>query len=163
MQAAIRRPSRAARPEGSVVVQQQAPQGPTKRRDFFVYTVAFTGGAVVLAGAAAQSAIQIQSDSDFELTKFTMFADIALAAETEATRVLPLVTLQITDTGTGRQLFSSPVPIPAIMGDGRIPFILPVPKIFSANASVAIQVANFSAATDYGLRLCLIGAKIFTY
>lgn len=160
MQAALRRPSRAG--QSNVVAQQAAPapQGPTKRRDFFSYTLSF---ASLLAGAASQGAIQIQADSDFELTKFTMFADIAAAAQTEASRVLPLVTIQITDTGTGRALFSSPLPIPAIMGDGRIPFILPVPKIFSANASVAVQVANFSVATDYGLRICLIGAKIFTY
>lgn len=158
-QAAIRRPSRAARPEGSAVVQQ-APQAPTRRRDFFVYPLTF---ASLLAGTAAQNAIQIQSDSDFELTKFTMLADIAAAAQTEATRVLPLVTIQITDTGTGRALFSAPLPVPAIFGDGRIPFILPVPKIFSANASVAVQVANFAAATNYNLRICLIGAKIFTY
>ena len=136
------------------------PQLSTKRRDFFAYTLTF---AALLAGTAAQGAIQIQSDSDFELTKFTMFADIAAGAETEATRVLPLVTIQITDTGTGRSLFSSPLPIPAIFGDGRIPFILPVPKIFSANASVAVQVGNFAAATDYNLRILLIGAKIFTY
>lgn len=136
-----------------------APMERPKRRDFFAYTIAFDP----LAGQATQGAIQIQSDSDFELSKFTMFATIAGAAQTEATRVLPLVTVQITDTGTGRQLFASPLPIPAIMGDGRIPFILPVPKVFSANASVAIAVANFSAATDYDLSICLIGAKIFTY
>lgn len=163
MQAALRRPSRAG--QSNVVAQQAspAPQAPQRRRDFFVYPLNFTGGNAVVAGTAAQGAIQIQADSDFELTKFTMFADIGLANETESSRVLPLVTIQITDTGTGRALFSSPVPIPAIMGDGRIPFILPVPKIFSANASVAVQVANFSGATDYNLRLCLIGAKIFTY
>lgn len=140
--------------------QQPVATGPSKRRDFFGYTLSFSALA---AAAAAQGAIQIQSDSDFELTKFTMMADIAAAAQTESTRVLPLVTLQITDTGTGRALFAAPLPIPAVMGDGRIPFILPVPKIFSANASVAIQVANFSAATTYNVRLCLLGAKIFTY
>ena len=147
-------------PAGAPQQQQPMQQGPTKRRDFFAYTLAF---AALTAGVAAQGAIQIQADSDFELSKFTMFADIASGAETEATRVLPLVTIQITDTGTGRSLFSSPLPIPAIMGDGRIPFILPVPKIFSANASVSIQVSNFAAATDYNLRVLLIGAKIFTY
>ncbi len=162
-QASIRRRRPMPAPDqsgGGAPQPQQMQQGPTKRRDFFAYTLAFAG---LVAGAASQGAIQIQADSDFELSKFTMFADIAAAAETEATRVLPLVTIQITDTGTGRALFSSPLPIPAIMGDGRIPFILPVPKIFSANASVAIQVANFAVATDYNLRLLLIGAKIFTY
>lgn len=148
------------RPAAAPPQSMQMVAGPTKRRDFFAYTIAF---AALANGEAQQGAIQIQADSDFELTKFTMFADIAEAVQTEATRVLPLVTLQITDTGTGRALFNAPLPIPAIMGDGRIPFILPVPKIFSANASVAVEVTNFSAATEYNLRLSLIGAKIFTY
>lgn len=153
--------SRAQRPMPGAPQQMMAhPAVPQKRRDFFTYTIQFNGLA---SGAASQGAIQIQADSDFELTKFTMFADIAAAVETEATRVLPLVTIQITDTGTGRALFNAPLPIPAIMGDGRIPFILPVPKIFSANASVAVEVANFSAATTYNLRLALVGAKIFAY
>lgn len=133
---------------------------PQKRRDFFAYPITFNGLA---AGGAAQGAIQIQADSDFELQKLTMFADIASADETEATRVLPLVTVQITDTGTGRSMFSAPVPIPAIYGDGRIPFILPVPKVFSKNSSVAFAVANFSGATTYNLRLLMVGAKVFAY
>jgi hypothetical protein len=137
----------------------QPPEAPRKRRDFFAYPILFSN---LTAGNAAQGAIQIQSDSDFELQKLTMFADIAQAAETEATRVLPLVTVQITDSGTGRKMFSAPVPVPAIMGDGRIPFILPSPKVYSPNASITIDVANFAAATDYNLRILLIGAKIFS-
>lgn len=131
-----------------------------KRRDFFAYTITFDA---LLAGTSAQGSLQLQSDSEFELTKLTFMADIAAAAETEATRVLPLVTLQLRDSGTARNLFSAPVPIPSIMGDGRIPFILPVPKLFSPNASIAFEVANYSAATDYNLRLNLVGAKVFSY
>jgi hypothetical protein len=142
----------------SVGGQRQA--GANVRRDFFVYGVNF----LALAPAAAtSSAIQIQADSDFELQKLAFFADIAGGTETEATRGLPLVTLQITDTGTGRQVFSIPVPIPAIMGDGRIPFILPTTKIFSSNASVTFDVVNYSAATTYNLRLLLIGSKLFRF
>jgi len=131
-----------------------------KRRDFFAYTILF---ANLVAGNSAQGSIQLQSDSEFELTKLTMFADIANGDETEATRVLPLVTLQLRDSGTARNLFSAPVPIPAIFGDGRIPFILPVPKMFSPNASISFEVSNFASATDYNLRLLLVGAKVFSY
>ena len=161
-QAAIRRGPRGVQrqPEGAPTATPPQQSASAKRRDFFAYTIAFVALA---SGAASQGAIQIQADSDFELSKFTMFADIAAAVETEATRVLPLVTIQITDTGTGRALFNAPLPIPAIMGDGRIPFILPVPKMFSANASVVVEVSNFSAATTYNLLLLLVGAKIFTY
>lgn len=134
--------------------------GPKQLRDFFVYDIDF---AAIAPGATSTGQIQIQADSDFELQKLTHFTDIALADETEATRVLPLLALQITDTGTGRQMFSSPVPIPALFGDGRIPFILPTTKMFSKNASVQFTVSNYSGATTYNVRLQLIGAKIFTY
>lgn len=135
------------------------PQQP-KKKDFYVYGIEFLELA---AETTANGQIQIQADSDFELQKLTHFTDIANANETEATRVLPLVTMQITDTGTGRQVFSIPVPIPAIAGDGRIPFILSTPKLFTRNASVSFQVSNYSPATAYNVRFQLIGAKIFAY
>lgn len=133
---------------------------PTQRRDFFAYAINFFN---LGAGQAQNGAIQIQADSDFELQKMAFFADIAGGPETADGRVLPLVALQITDTGTGRQIFNTDVPVPATMGDGQIPFILPTTKIFSANASVAFQVTNYSAATTYNLRLVCFGAKLFQY
>ncbi len=136
------------------------PAKPAVRRDFFVYAVNFSSLA---AAASNESAIQIQADSSFEVQKLAFFADLAGAAQTESTRVLPLVTLQITDTGNGRQMFNTPVPIPAIMGDGRIPFILPTSKVFSPSSAVLVSVTNYSAATAYLMRILLIGAKIFTY
>ncbi len=138
----------------------QAYAGPQKLRDFFVYDIDFSSLA---AAGQATGSIQIQADSDFELQKLTHFTDIAGAAQTEDSRVLPLVTMQVTDSGTGRQMFNTAVPIPALMGDGRIPFILPVSKMFSKNSSVSITLSNYSSATTYNLRLQLIGAKIFTY
>jgi hypothetical protein len=132
---------------------------PPVLRDFFTYVVNFNPGPA--AGLPASTTIQVQADSDFELQKLAFFADIALAAVTESTRVLPLVTIQLTDQGSGRQIFSLPVPIPAIMGDGRIPFILPTTKIFVANSAIGVDIANYSSATTYNIRIALIGAKIF--
>jgi hypothetical protein len=145
-------------PAGAMEPARQ--QAQELRRDFFVYTITFDDLA---SGAAAQGAIQIQADSDFEMQKLTAFADIAGAVQTDATRVLPLVTIQLQDTGTGRNLFSAPVAVPGLFGDGQIPFILPTSKWFTRNASVAVQVANFSAATTYDLRIYLIGSKVFKY
>jgi hypothetical protein len=132
---------------------------PAPRRDFFVYGLTLT----VVANSPATGAIQIQADSDFELQKLSFFADIALADQEQATRVLPLVTLQLTDTGTGRQIFNTPISIPAIMGDGQIPFILPTVKTFAPNSSVQVSLANYSAATDYNIHLALIGSKVYHY
>lgn len=135
-------------------------QRPKHRRDFFVYGINFL--ALAPAGATS-NAFQIQADSDFELQKLAMFADVAAAGELSSTRVIPLVTIQVTDTGTGRQLFNTPIPMGAIFGDGQIPFILPTTKVFSANASVTVAVSNYDAAQTYNLRLAFIGSKIFTY
>jgi hypothetical protein len=133
-------------------------QQPNVLRDFFVYATASTS---IAAAATASTTIQVQADSDFELQKLSFFADIAGAVQTESTRVLPLVSIQITDQGSGRQIFSVPVAIPSIMGDGRIPFILPTTKIFIASSAIGLDFVNFSAATTYLLRVDLIGAKIF--
>jgi hypothetical protein len=143
-----------------MTARPQAPQA-AQLRDFFVYELDFD--AIAAAGGTATGQIQIQADSDFELQKLTHFSDVADAAQTESGRVLPLVTMQITDTGTGRNMFSAPVPIPALMGDGRIPFVLPTTKVFSRNASVSFVLSNYSADTIYNVKLQLIGAKIFTY
>jgi len=127
-------------------------------KDFFAYELDFSG---LVAGEAATGNINIQADSAFQLQKLTYFADIAAAPQTDSSRVLPLVMLQMTDTGSGRNLFSTAVPIPSIFGTGNLPFILPAPKEFSAKATISVVVSNFSAATTYNLRLTLIGQKVF--
>lgn len=126
--------------------------------DFFTYQLDFPN---LTFGTTQTQNIQIQADSDFKLVKLTYFADVAGAAQTDSSRVVPLVAVQITDSGSGRQLLSAPSAVPALFGTGEIPFILPVARIFKARASVAVQVSNFSAGTDYSLRLSFVGTKIF--
>ena len=83
------------------------------------------------------------------------------AAQTESTRVIPLVTMQVTDSGSGRNLFESPVAVPSLFGTGELPFILPTPKLFSARSTITIAVANFDTAATYNLRFSFIGYKAF--
>lgn len=125
--------------------------------DFFVYTINFLN---LGAGSTQSSNLQIEADSDFKLVKLAQFSDIGYDQD-RSSYVIPLVTIQITDTGSGRQLFNTPTPIPSLFGSGEIPFILPVARIFKARSSVAIQVNNFSTSSAYNLRLSLIGTKIF--
>lgn len=126
--------------------------------DFFIYQLDFAG---IAAGATGTGNIQIQADSDFKWIKATHETNIANAAQTDSARVIPLATINITDTGSGRQLMSSPSPIENMFGTGLLPFILPVHRIFRARSSISISVANFSAASTYNIRLSLIGTKIF--
>ena len=127
-------------------------------KDFFVYEIDFSSLA---NGTNDTGNIDIQADSDFIVQKLTYFADIAAAVQTDSSRVIPLATVQITDTGSGRNLFNNAVPIPSIFGTGQIPFILPMPKLFLARSTVNFTVANFSLASTYNIRLSLIGYKKF--
>jgi len=127
-------------------------------RDFYVYQENFLALA---SGATANGSIEVQADSDFVLQKMNYFADIAAAAQTPTTGVIPLVTLQLIDTGSGRNLFESAVPIPSIFGTGQLPFVLPIPRVFFARSTIALQVTNFDAAETYNLRLSFIGYKAY--
>lgn len=127
-------------------------------KDFFAYELDF---AALAAGANATGQLAIQADSGFQLQKMMYFADIASGPQTNDSRVVPLVSAQITDTGSGRNLASSAVPLPSWFGTGNLPFILPTPKIFSPKATITVVLSNFSAATAYNLKLTFIGQKVY--
>ena len=118
-------------------------------KDFFIYALTFDALA---AGATATGNIQIQADADFETQKLSYFADIAGGAQTVTTQVVPLTTVLIVDAGSGRQIMNEAVAVGALFGDGRIPFILPTPRVFAARSNITFTVANFSAATTYRVR-----------
>lgn len=129
--------------------------------DYFVYSVNFDD---LDNGQSANGNIQIQADSDFKWISAVYYVTIADAVFTAEARPMPNITVQITDGGSGRQLFSAPVPVPSVFGQGVLPYMLPIPRIFKARSSIVFAVANFDAAQDnYNLRLALIGTKIFTY
>lgn len=127
--------------------------------DFFVYAVpVFTALA---AGASATNNIQIQADSDFVLEQITYTATIANAAFTSGARPIANCSMLITDTGSGRQLMSSAVPLWTIAGSAEQPFELPRPKAFVSRSTIAVQLNNFDAAQTYNVFISLIGRKLF--
>lgn len=126
--------------------------------EFYIYSVEFTG---LLTDTSATGSINIQADSDFILQKLTAFSDIAEADQTANTRVIPLVSALITDTGSSRQLMDRAIPIPNMFGTAEIPFILPAPRNFRANSVITVQLSNFNAATTYNIKLAFIGHKIY--
>lgn len=132
---------------------------PYKYRDFYTYEVDF---AALGAGASATATFTVQADSDFIWEKATYFADIAAAAMLPPTLIVPLVTVLITDTGSGRQLMSGAVPIPSMFGSGSLPFIVPRPRQFRSQSTVTVQLTSYVAAgTTYNIRLSFIGEKGF--
>jgi len=127
-------------------------------RDFFVYD---TVHSAIVAGTSNTQTIQINADSDFQIEKLTFFADIAAAGQTASSRVIPLVTVLLVDTGSGRQFSDQAVPVNSLFGTGEIPFVLKQPKILLARTSLSVTVANFDAANTYNIRLSFIGSKLF--
>ena len=129
-----------------------------RRRDFYIYEAVV---AALGVGLSANDVINIEADSDFILQKLTFEADIAGAAQTEATRIIPNVLVQLTDTGSGRQLMQNPIPVSSFFGIGAIPFILPNPRLFMRNSTIQIAFTSFEAAITPDVRLAFIGYKIY--
>ena len=133
----------------------------SKRRDFYVYEAQTTAGTPIPFGGTDEDVINIEADSVFILEKLSFQADIAGAAFTDSTRVIPNVSVQLTDTGSGRQLMQNPIPIPSIFGWGELPFVLDHPRKFERNSTIQVAFANFDAAVAYNVRLAFIGYKIY--
>lgn len=143
---------------GSAVRRNDPEQVDNIRRDFYIYEAT---ALALVAGGNANVIINIEADSDFLLQKFAYQADIAAAAFTFNTKPLPNVTIQLIDSGSGRQLMQNPTPVTSFMGDGQLPFILPNPRKFLANSTIQVAFANFDAAVTYNIRLAFIGYKIY--
>lgn len=129
-------------------------------RDLFAYEVDFTGLA---ASGTATGSFTTQADSQFLWQYGTYFADIAHAAQTDSSRVIPDVTVSIQDQSSGRTLMSSQVPVPSLFGTGQLPFMLPSPRFFRSNSQIVCSVTNNSAASTYNLKLTFIGTKFFRF
>lgn len=128
--------------------------------EYFCYT---TGrlAAITAAGGIIDTSIVIQADSDFILEKLTYEADLAGAAQTSSTEVVPNVTVLLTATGSGQQLMNAPVAISSLFGTGQLPFILPFPKVLPANSQLQINLVSFEAAVTPRITLNFHGRKVY--
>ena len=146
-----------------------APPGITYnfRRDIYVYEAQTTLGTPLPASGTQTDTIQIEADADFYLQKLTYHcqAPAATAIATDAVglvasqRIIPPVAIQITDTGSGRQMMQNPIPIPSLFGTGELPFILPNPRLFMRNSTIQVAFTNLDATNAYTVRLAFIGFK----
>lgn len=129
--------------------------------DYFWYV---TQPPAIAAAAAPQSSlIQIDADSRFLWIGTSYQADIAGAVLTEATNVIPLVTVQIQDGGSGKYLSNAPLPLAAVAGDGKRPYMLIGPRVFQKNSTINFNWAYVAAAAaaSYTIRLVLHGIKLY--
>lgn len=128
-------------------------------RDTYSYSAYF---ASLAGGASDTYAINIKADADFAWQKGMMSCAIASGTMTNATRVVPLITVLLVDGGSGRQLMDQALPVPNLFGIGELPFILPQPKVFARSSTLLVEVKNYTAATTYtDIYLTLHGTLLF--
>src|SRR5271156_3351779 len=123
-------------------------------RDFYSYTQRAVLAGVV--GTTTSLIYQIEADSYFYLNAISYQADLALALVTDSTNVIPLVTIVIFDSGSGRQLMANPVPLNSIAGYNGSPFRLPKPRRFASTAQITVTMVNYSA-NAYNVSLTFSG------
>ena len=126
--------------------------------EFFTYN---TARVAVAQGASATVNISIEANSDFLIEKMMYHADIAGAAQTHGTRVVPNVFAQLNATGSGRNLFNIQSPIPALFGTGLVPFILPRSYVLPASSTLQITFTSFEAVNANNIVLSFAGRKLF--
>lgn len=129
--------------------------------DYFWYQTRVTG----ISSAAPNGAgiINLDADSDFYAVAMTTVTDIAGAAYQESTAPLPLVTVLITDTGSGKALSNGPLMIPGITGDGKRPYRFVRPRVFIANATIQLAFNGqfLAAGTTYNIQFIFHGYKVY--
>lgn len=131
----------------------------TELLDWYVYNLTFTALTI---GTPQTANVAIEADANFILVKLTGFAEIAAALQTHDTRIVPLVTVTIFDTGSGRQLLNGATAWPNIVGTGELPYFLPIRRMWKANSNIRVVLDNVAVAgTVYNLRMSLSGIKDF--
>jgi hypothetical protein len=134
--------------------------GRDTQRDYFWYVVNIAVISVALPQVSTP--LQIENDSDFFWIASTYQANLAGATLTEDSNIIPLVSLEMQDTGSGRYFQNAPVPITTIAGDGKRPYRLIRPRRFGANTTINMKwTNNVVGATVYTLSFVLHGYKIY--
>lgn len=137
--------------------------GRDTQKDYFFYSVQVP--SIDSTTGPVSTPLNIDNDADFYWIASTYQAWItpaAPAALTEATNVIPLVYVELQDTGSGRYFQARPIPLPAIAGDGKRPYRLIRPRRFGANTTINMKWTNIvTAGTTYRIEFVLHGYKIY--
>ena len=127
--------------------------------DVFAYSFDITTG--LAAAAQTTVLVNIQSDGSFIITDLI---GTALTANTVLTgfgdQEFVNLTVQITDSASGRNFFDRPIPFNHIFGQGGSDgYQLPVPKLVQNNATLTFTFTNNGAIAITRIYGTLLGVK----
>jgi len=132
--------------------------------EWYIYNLDFgvTTTTPLAAGASVTQNIQVQSDASFLLTAFNGSIFNANTQLSGFGNMQALnVTVNVQDTGSGKNLSSSPVQFAHMFGqNGQNTYELPVPRILSQNSTIVITITNNSGGALTGLMVSCHGVKI---
>lgn len=115
------------------------------QQDYFVYNAKVP---TISAGETKEVSINIEADSSFIWLKTTFEVTNGLSYTPE-TRIIPTVQVQFRDTGSGRLLFQEPAPIDSIAGCARLPYILPMERVYDPKATINVTFINVNSSDAY--------------
>lgn len=134
---------------------------PNTLEDFFCYEFPlFTN--IALLGSQTQQ-FNIQADADFDCYSLAFLANIAGAATTANTLVIPNLLAVLTDSGSGRRLSDNPMPLSSMASNPLCVRELPGgPRRFIRNGTVQLTLTNVDAAVaTHQVFVTAIGRKVF--
>jgi hypothetical protein len=112
------------------------------------------------AQANSIGTINIQADADFLIIKQARFVT---DANTNSPVTAPLVSVVLTDTGSGRQMMDVATHMETIFGTAQFPYILPQAKRLSANSTYQIALTSLTGAVDYNIYIDFSGFKQYKF
>lgn len=110
------------------------------------------------ANAQLTATVSVQDDADF-----MVICNVAVVTQDDNTTFLanrPL-TVEITDSGSGRNLQNVVQHFDNVFGTVQLPAYLPLPALFKRGSSVATTVTNLDLANDLHIYFAYVGFKIF--
>lgn len=156
-----------ASPDDKIIQQLAQRNGMTvgqARKNFSLDMFTFVINFLPLAASNTDTQNFItQADSGFAICK-TSFeiasnVNVFVANISDTPRYAPCV-VTLTDSGSGRDLSNTAVPIGTLFGPNEFPFPWPTPKILDPNSTFTARIQNL-VATAFNIRLSFHGYKIF--
>jgi len=131
-----------------------------RTKDYFTYARDFTAAGVLAAGATLGLGIGINGDADFLVVSSTRV--VTLTDNTTFIAQAPIL-VNITDSGSGRNLSDQFIHIESYFGTGQEPKYWDMTKVIPANSTITLTLQNLDLVNAFNVRLYLHGMKVFPF
>jgi hypothetical protein len=124
------------------------------REENYWFTTGWTVAVAAINGTTVGQ-ILLSGDADFKCYY------ISLSVRQAGLLVLTFAgDVQADEAQTGKNLSPLPIPVDALIGNGNLPYILPVPRLFSGNTTVRFTFTS-NVATSTQFNVVLHGTKLY--